>query len=167
MSSNDSVGHSPRPHSHDKEKAALPGAPHEPTTAQGTIQADIQNSYDNESWATRNGLNLESFKMRHYGRGVVELDRSLKSRHLNMIAIGGSIGAGFFVGSGGALYKGGPASLLICFSIIGIMMFNTVYALGELATLYPVSGGKSVTVDLRFHLLTSLPRFLHILDAFH
>lgn len=36
-----------------------------------------------------------------------------------------SVGAGFFVGSGGALRKGGPASLLICFSIIGVMMFNT------------------------------------------
>lgn len=38
--------------------------------------------------------------------------------------IGGSIGAGFFVGSGGALAKGGPASLLIDFAIIGVMMFN-------------------------------------------
>lgn len=45
------------------------------------------------------------------------------------------------VGSGGALANGGPASLLICFGIIGIMMFNVVYALGELAMLYPISGG--------------------------
>lgn len=65
----------------------------------------------------------------------------MKRRHLNMIAIGGSIGAGFFVGSGSALTRGGPASLLICFSISGIMIFNVVYALGELAVMYPVSGG--------------------------
>lgn len=65
----------------------------------------------------------------------------MKKRHLHMIAIGGSIGAGFFVGSGGALTKGGPASLLICFSIAGIMIFNVVHALGELAVMYPVSGG--------------------------
>jgi amino acid transporter len=102
---------------------------------------DIYNSYDDESWATRNGLNLESFKCKHYGHGLVELDRSMKSRHLHMIAIGGSIGAGFFVGSGGALSKGGPGSLLVDFSIIGVMMFNTVFALGELACMYPVSGG--------------------------
>lgn len=63
----------------------------------------------------------------------------MKPRHLHMIAIGGSIGAGFFVGSGGALAKGGPGSLLIDFLIIGIMMFNVVYALGELAVMYPVS----------------------------
>jgi amino acid transporter len=55
---------------------------------------------------TRHGLNVESFKKAHYGRGLVELDRPMKPRHLNMIAIGGSIGAGFFVGSGGALANG-------------------------------------------------------------
>ncbi|KAF6843905.1 amino-acid permease inda1 [Colletotrichum musicola] len=94
-----------------------------------------------ENFYTRNGLNWESFKCRDYGRGIVELDRTMKSRHLHMIAIGGSIGAGFFVGSGGALSTGGPGSVLIDFSIIGIMMFNVVYALGELAVMYPVSGG--------------------------
>ncbi|KAK7742234.1 Amino-acid permease inda1 [Diatrype stigma] len=95
-----------------------------------------------ERWATRNGLSLDSFKRRPGGAsGLAELDRSMKPRHLNMIAIGGSIGAGFFVGSGKALATGGPASLLIDFIIIGIMMFNVVYALGELAVMYPVSGG--------------------------
>lgn len=43
------------------------------------------------------------------------LHQKLKSRHMQMIAIGGSIGAGLFVGSGGALHRGGPASLLIGF----------------------------------------------------
>ncbi|KAH6971828.1 amino acid permease-domain-containing protein [Ilyonectria sp. MPI-CAGE-AT-0026] len=98
-------------------------------------------AYEQESFATRNGLNLNSFKRRDYGHGLVEMDRKMKPRHLHMIAIGGSIGAGFFVGSGGALYKGGPGSLFVDFMIIGIMMFNVVFALGELAVMYPVTGG--------------------------
>jgi amino acid permease len=73
----------------------------------------------------------------------------MKGRHLQMIAIGGSIGAGFFVGSGSALTRGGPGSVLICFLITGVMIFNVVYALGELAVMYPVSGGF-YTYSMRF-----------------
>ncbi len=106
----------------------------------GQVQTATAFSED-ESFMTRNGLTVDSFKKKYYGTGIVELERSMKPRHLNMIAIGGSIGAGFFVGSGGALAKGGPGFLLIDFLIIGVMIFNTVYALGELAVMYPVSGG--------------------------
>ncbi|KAK7429115.1 Amino-acid permease inda1 [Neonectria magnoliae] len=95
-----------------------------------------------QSWATRNGLNFKSFTPHEdHASGTVELERTMKPRHLHMIAIGGSIGAGFFVGSGVALQTGGPGSVLLGFLIMGIMMFNVVYALGELAVMYPVSGG--------------------------
>lgn len=52
---------------------------------------------------------------------------------MQMIAIGGSIGAGLFVGAGSALNSGGPGSLVIDFMIIGLMLLFTVNALGELA----------------------------------
>jgi amino acid transporter len=54
-----------------------------------------------------------------------------------------NIGTGLFVGSGKALSDGGPASLLIAFSLIGIMLYCTVHALGEMAVAFPVAGSFS------------------------
>ncbi|KAI1934701.1 hypothetical protein LOZ12_006124 [Ophidiomyces ophidiicola] len=68
------------------------------------------------------------------------LHRKLKSRHLQMIAIGGIIGPGLLVGSGNALHLAGPAGILISFSFVGIIVFFVMQALGELATLIPVTG---------------------------
>lgn len=69
-----------------------------------------------------------------------QLSHSLKGRHLQMIAIGGSIGTGLFVGSGSALANGGPASIVIAFGLIGIMLYCTVHALGEMAVTFPIAG---------------------------
>ncbi|KAL6869317.1 histidine permease [Amphichorda felina] len=71
------------------------------------------------------------------------LARKLKGRHLQMIAIGGSIGTGLFVASGKSLAAGGPASLLLAFSIIGAMLYCTCQALGELAVIFPIAGSFS------------------------
>ncbi|KAH8588365.1 amino acid transporter-like protein [Bisporella sp. PMI_857] len=71
------------------------------------------------------------------------LSRKLKGRHLQMIAIGGSIGTGLFIGSGQALKTGGPASLLLAFILIGVVLYCTVQALGEMAVAFPVAGSFS------------------------
>ncbi|KAI9676217.1 MAG: glyceraldehyde-3-phosphate dehydrogenase 1 [Trizodia sp. TS-e1964] len=68
------------------------------------------------------------------------LSRVLKGRHLQMIAIGGSIGTGLFVGSGKSLSTGGPAALLIAYTLVGVLVYCTVQALGEMAVLFPVAG---------------------------
>jgi len=77
-------------------------------------------------------------------KGETGLHRTLKNRHLQMIAIGGSIGTGLFVGSGSALASGGPAALVLDFGIIGFMLFNVCMALGELSVVFPVSGSFAV-----------------------
>ncbi|KAE8194286.1 hypothetical protein CF328_g4795 [Tilletia controversa] len=69
-----------------------------------------------------------------------KLHRGLNGLHMQMIAFGGSIGTGLFVGSGHALATGGPLFLVLNFALVGIMLFTVVMALGELATALPVSG---------------------------
>lgn len=90
---------------------------------------------------------VDSFKEMPPIKDGVQTDylaRKLKGRHLQMIAIGGAIGTGLFVSSGSALALGGPASLLIAFGLIGIMLWCTIHALGELAVLFPIAGSFSV-----------------------
>jgi amino acid transporter len=58
----------------------------------------------------------------------------------NPLCAGGSIGAGLFVTTGGALFTGGPAALFLGYVIIGVMILLTVHALGELAVHYPING---------------------------
>ncbi|QSZ30950.1 hypothetical protein DSL72_000509 [Monilinia vaccinii-corymbosi] len=88
------------------------------------------------------GEGVEGFDHRAAAEATANsaLARKLKPRHLQMIAIGGSIGTGLFVTSGAALSTGGPASLIIAYGIIGIMLFCTVHALGEMAVVFPVAG---------------------------
>ena len=54
-----------------------------------------------------------------------------------------------FVASGRALSTGGPAAVLLAFSLIGIMLYCTMQALGELAVVFPVAGSFA-TYSTRF-----------------
>ncbi|EAD2941965.1 amino acid permease [Listeria monocytogenes] len=72
-----------------------------------------------------------------------EIRRDLKTRHLSMIAIGGSIGTGLFLASGNAIHTAGPGGALVAYVAIGIMVYFLMTSLGEMATYMPVSGSFS------------------------
>ncbi|GJM73683.1 hypothetical protein HMSSN036_58990 [Paenibacillus macerans] len=60
-----------------------------------------------------------------------ELKRDLENRHVQLIAIGGTIGTGLFLGSGKAIQLAGP-SIIFAYFIVGIAIFFVMRALGEL-----------------------------------
>lgn len=72
-----------------------------------------------------------------------ELKRGLKARHLNMIALGGSIGTGIFLAMGDTLHQAGPGGALVAYGLIGIMVYFLITSLGEMATYMPISGSFS------------------------
>ncbi|EPS36321.1 hypothetical protein H072_10185 [Dactylellina haptotyla CBS 200.50] len=72
------------------------------------------------------------------------LHRGLRSRQVTMIAIGGAIGTGLIIGTGSALAKAGPGSLLIAYTFVGFLVFLVMAALGEMAAWLPAAGGFSV-----------------------
>ncbi|KAJ9316338.1 hypothetical protein DTO271D3_3351 [Paecilomyces variotii] len=69
-----------------------------------------------------------------------DLKRKLKSRHLQMIAIGGTIGTGLFIGSGTAIANSGPAGALIAYIFVGSIVYSVMTSLGEMATYIPIPG---------------------------
>ncbi|KAH8919227.1 amino-acid permease inda1 [Atractiella rhizophila] len=140
-----------------------------PSKEDHTVVTTKAASYDglwdpsHESKWTRLGLTVESFKRapnavihkidveaaEASGKPVDQMaakegsamQHQFKNRHLQMLAVAGSIGTGLFIGSGGALTRGGPAGVLIAWLIMGIMLLMVMQAAGELAIMYPVTGG--------------------------
>lgn len=75
-----------------------------------------------------------------------ELHKSLKPRHLSMIAIAGVIGAGLFVGSGAAIKQAGPG-ILIAYAAAGLVVILVMRMLGEMAAANPETGSFSAYAD--------------------
>lgn len=71
------------------------------------------------------------------------LSRGLQSRHITMIAIGGAIGTGLFVATGGVIAQAGPGGAILAYLVIGVMLYFLMSSIGEMATFYPVSGAFS------------------------
>lgn len=75
--------------------------------------------------------------------------KKISTRQFVGMAVGSSIGAGLFVASGIALQKGGPASLVLGFLLLGPFVWHTMCALAELSATFP-AGGSFYDYALRF-----------------
>ncbi|SDA13949.1 arginine:proton symporter, AAT family [Pseudomonas sp. NFPP10] len=70
----------------------------------------------------------------------IQLTRSLKSRHIFMLSLGGVIGTGLFMGSGVTINQGGPWGAILSYLVAGFLMYLVMVCLGELSVQMPVSG---------------------------
>ncbi|MET8034918.1 amino acid permease [Streptomyces sp. NPDC005345] len=74
------------------------------------------------------------------------LSHGLKQRHLSMIALGGVIGAGLFVGSGAGIAAAGP-SIVIAYAVSGLLVMLVMRMLGEMSAAHPSSGSFSAHAE--------------------
>ncbi|OEV31568.1 amino acid transporter [Streptomyces nanshensis] len=79
-------------------------------------------------------------------RGQSALSHGLKQRHLSMIALGGVIGAGLFVGSGAGIAAAGP-SIVLAYAASGLLVMLVMRMLGEMSAANPASGSFSVHAE--------------------
>ncbi|MCB5179143.1 amino acid permease [Streptomyces antimicrobicus] len=78
--------------------------------------------------------------------GGSPLSTGLKQRHLSMIALGGVIGAGLFVGSGAGIAAAGP-SIVLAYAASGLLVMCVMRMLGEMSAAHPASGSFSVHAE--------------------
>ena len=112
------------------------------------------------SVAERYGSVDRSKMAERYGSAVLEPNelevlqqstkRGLKSRHAQMIALGGTIGTGLFVGSGSTLARGGPAFILVCYIIMTVLILFIISAVTEVAAHIPAAGGTMSYFGFRY-----------------
>ena len=69
-----------------------------------------------------------------------QLSPRLKARHVNMIAIGGSIGTGIFLASGYTISVGGPGGALFAYFMMAIIVYFLMTSLAEMSAYRPTSG---------------------------
>ncbi|KAF1984517.1 histidine permease [Aulographum hederae CBS 113979] len=87
-------------------------------------------------------VNAEILEGEIFDERYEQTQRGLKSRHAQMIALGGTIGTGLFVGSGQALARGGPAFLLGSYILMSFLVLCVVTAIVEVATYLPTPGSS-------------------------
>ena len=87
--------------------------------------------------------NLTEIERRGLGEIIdgEELRRDFKPRHVLMFSIACAVGTGLLIGSGSALAKGGPGSLLVSYASVGVAVFFVMTSLGEMAAYVPMNKG--------------------------
>lgn len=82
----------------------------------------------------------QGVEMHDIGAEKEGLKRGLKSRHMLMMSIGGTIGTGLFLASGEVLQSAGPVGAILAYLVAGLAMYAVMLCLAELAVSMPIAG---------------------------
>ncbi|KXS98680.1 hypothetical protein AC578_1262 [Pseudocercospora eumusae] len=93
---------------------------------------------------TRPEQDVDQIKHADGSKNVGTLERKLKSRHIQFLALFGAIGTSLFVRSGQVLSLAGPLSTFLAYAITGFNLFCVINSLGEMATCLPIPGAVPV-----------------------
>ncbi|KAG7445116.1 general APC amino acid permease [Guyanagaster necrorhizus] len=115
-----------------------------------SIKAEIAEAQPPDDIAAPNA------KFQLYNDNPDPLKRRLKQRHVQMIAIAGTIGTGLFLGSGEALRVAGPLGALIAYVLVGTVAYSSLCSVGEMSTFAPISGTFPHFGELPTSLMTFL-----------
>ncbi|KAJ5524711.1 hypothetical protein N7494_011361 [Penicillium frequentans] len=72
---------------------------------------------------------------------IIDFKQGLHQRHIQMIALAGTVGTGLFLSSGRAIAEAGPLGAFLGYAIIGLMVSSVVFGVGEMGALVPLNGG--------------------------
>ncbi|KZP04956.1 general amino acid permease 1 [Athelia psychrophila] len=115
----------------------------EPDTAEiynGGIK-DSAHALDAEKSSTGEHFAVTADSKHHFDAADLDrVQRRLKQRHVQMIAIAGTLGTGLFLGSGKALSGAGPVGALIAYGLVGTVAYASLCSVGEMTSHAPISG---------------------------
>ncbi|ODQ45213.1 hypothetical protein PICMEDRAFT_17703 [Pichia membranifaciens NRRL Y-2026] len=138
-----SIGNS-SPFSHDTEMGtADPGAELYMISSNNEIAAAKSNRSIEKLSEKKSAYDIDDINSQDDIEGYVhetKVKRGLKQRHVSMIALGGTIGTGLFVGTATPLQLSGPVNTLIAYLFFGALAYSVTQSLGEMATHTPVAG---------------------------
>jgi amino acid transporter len=125
-------------------------------SSQPSMQSDynvkeVEKKWPNQenSFPTSESTDVEIGEMDILAAGQ-STQRGLRSRHAQMIALGGTIGTGLFVGTGQALSVGGPALLFLGYCIITVFVYGIVTATTEISAYMPTAGSTMASYVSRY-----------------
>lgn len=112
---------------------------HPETSARTTGDDEIETAR-----ATSGGGHTVEEKHQQETQHLGTLDRKLKARHVQFLALSGAIGTGLFVGSGQVLSLAGPLSAFISYAVTGFNLYCVINSLGEMAAWLPIPGAVPI-----------------------